>query len=164
LVSDHGEIIAGHGRAEAAKLLGMSTVPTIALSHLTEDERRAYVLADNKLALNAGWDREILAIELQALADLNFDIEATGFSLAEVDFAIDELGESDPDGSDTPDDLVPRVSGPAISQRSPSSAWIGAICANSSTQGAKSSLSSRTWWFGTKPTVEWEPSIARNTS
>ena len=117
LISDESEIVAGHGRAEAAKQLGMTTVPTIALSHLTDDERRAYVLADNKLALNAGWDREILAIELQALVDLNFDIEVTGFSLAEVDFVIEELGESDPDGSDTPEDAVPQVSGPAISQR-----------------------------------------------
>ena len=116
LISDQSEIVAGHGRAEAAKLLGMSTVPTIALSHLTEEERRAYVLADNKLALNAGWDREILAIELQALVDLNFDIEVTGFSLAEVDFAIDELGESNPEGSDIPEDAVPQVSGPAYSQ------------------------------------------------
>lgn len=62
LVSDDGEIIAGHGRIEAAKLLGWKNVPTLALSHLNEAERRAYVLADNKLALNAGWDREILAI------------------------------------------------------------------------------------------------------
>ena len=66
LVSDGGEIIAGHGRVEAARLLGRRTVPTLALSHLSEVERRAYVLADNKLALNAGWDKEILAIELQA--------------------------------------------------------------------------------------------------
>ena len=117
LISDENEIIAGHGRVEAAKLLGLSYVPTIALSHLTEDERRAYVLADNKLALNAGWDREILAIELQALVDLDFDVEVTGFSLAEVDFAIDELADSDPDGSDTPDDLVPVLSGPAITRR-----------------------------------------------
>ncbi len=114
LISDDSEIIAGHGRAEAAKLLGLSTVPTVALSHLTEEERRAYVLADNKLALNAGWDREILAIELQALVDLDFDVDVTGFSLAEVDFAIDELGQSDPDGSDTAGDLVPQGSGPAI--------------------------------------------------
>src|SRR6478609_11990834 len=56
LVSDEGEIIAGHGRVEAAKLLGMKAVPTLALSHLSEAERRAYVIADNKLALNAGWD------------------------------------------------------------------------------------------------------------
>lgn len=117
LVSDSGEIVAGHGRVAAAKLLGLESVPTIALSHLTEEERRAYVVADNKLALNAGWDREILAIELQALVDLNFDIEVTGFSLAEVDFAIDELAESDPDGSDAPEDSVPQVIGPAITQR-----------------------------------------------
>lgn len=64
LISDDGEIVAGHGRVEAAKLLKWKTVPTITLSHLSETERRAYVLADNKLALNAGWDKEILAIEL----------------------------------------------------------------------------------------------------
>ena len=109
LVSDEGEIIAGHGRVEAAKLLGMETVPTIALSHLGEVERRAYVLADNKLALNAGWDREILAIELQALVDLDFDVELAGFSLAEVDVVLDEARESDPTGNDEPDDEVPPV-------------------------------------------------------
>lgn len=117
LISDAGQIVAGHGRVTAARLLGLKSVPTIALSHLSEPERRAYVLADNKLALNAGWDREILAIELQALVDLDFDVEVTGFSLAEVDFAIDELGESDPNGSDAPEDLVPQASGPAISRR-----------------------------------------------
>jgi ParB-like chromosome segregation protein Spo0J len=74
LVSDEGEIIAGHGRVEAARLLGITHVPTLALSHLSAAERRAYVLADNKLALNAGWDRDILAIELQALTDMAFDI------------------------------------------------------------------------------------------
>ena len=115
LISDKDEIIAGHGRVQAAKLLGIDTVPTIALSHLTEEQRKAYVLADNKLALNAGWDREILAIELQALIELEFDVEVTGFSLAEVDFAIDELSASDPEGSDTPDDVIPQVSGPALS-------------------------------------------------
>ena len=62
LVSDEGEIVAGHGRVEAARLLGLKTVPTVALSHLDATERRAYVLADNKLALNAGWDQEILAL------------------------------------------------------------------------------------------------------
>nr|WP_295374288.1 ParB/Srx family N-terminal domain-containing protein [uncultured Sphingosinicella sp.] len=60
LISDEGEIVSGHGRVEAAKLLGMKAVPTLALSHLTAAERRAYVLADNKLALNAGWDKQIL--------------------------------------------------------------------------------------------------------
>ena len=111
LVSEEGEIIAGHGRVEAAKLLGMKTVPTLALSHLSETERRAYILADNKLALNAGWDREILAIELQALVDLDFDLDLSGFSLAEVDLVLDEAGEADPDGTDAAEDLVPQRSG-----------------------------------------------------
>ena len=117
LVSDEGEIIAGHGRVEAAKLLGWKTVPTIALSHLSETERRAYVLADNKLALNAGWDKEILAIELQALSDLNFDVELTGFSLAEIDLVIDEAGEADPDGTDAPEDDVEFATGKPVSRQ-----------------------------------------------
>lgn len=117
LVSDDGEIIAGHGRVEAAKTLGIRSVPTLALSHLSEAERRAYVLADNKLALNAGWDKEVLAIELQALVDLEFDTELTGFSLAEVDLVLDEAGESDPQGTDTPEDAVPIVSGAPVSRQ-----------------------------------------------
>ena len=116
LISDDGEIVAGHGRVEAARLLGLKTVPTLALSHLSEAERRAYVLADNKLALNAGWDKEILAIELQALIDLEFDVELTGFSLAEIDFALDEAGESDPDGTDAAEDQVPELSGVPVSR------------------------------------------------
>ena len=90
LISDDDEIIAGHGRVEAAKLLGMGNVPTLRLSHLDATQRRAYVLADNKLAANAGWDRELLAIELQALVDLDFEVEITGFSLAEVDELVNE--------------------------------------------------------------------------
>lgn len=117
LVSDDGEIIAGHGRVEAAKLLGRSTVPTITLSHLSEAERKAYVLADNKLALNAGWDRETLAIELQGLIDLDFDVELTGFSLAETDFILDDLREADPESPDSPDDSVPPMSSTAVTNR-----------------------------------------------
>ena len=106
LISDEGEIIAGHGRVEAAKLLGLDSVPTLSLSHLTADERRAYVLADNKLALNAGWDKDILAIELQALVDLEFDLDATGFSVAEVDFILDDAREADPTAAPGPEDEV----------------------------------------------------------
>lgn len=116
LVSEEGEIIAGHGRVEAAKSLGRKVVPTIALAHLSEAERRAYVIADNKLAMNAGWDREILAIELQALVDLEFDVELTGFSLAEIDIVLDEAGEADPDGREASDDLVPALSGSAVTR------------------------------------------------
>ncbi len=117
LVSDDLEIIAGHGRVEAAKLLGLKTVPTIALSHLNATERRAYVLADNKLALNAGWDRDVLAIELQGLIDLDFDVELTGFGIAEIDFIIDDAKSADPDQSDEPEDKIPVVTGPAVTRK-----------------------------------------------
>ena len=116
LVSDEGEIIAGHGRVEAAKLLGRKTVPTLALSHLSEAERKAYVLADNKLALNAGWDPEILAIELQGLIDLEFDVELTGFSLAEIDLTIDRAADADPSANDAPEDATPEIGGAQVSR------------------------------------------------
>ena len=106
LIGDTGEIIAGHGRVLAARDLGMETVPTLRLSHLNAEERRAYVLADNKLALNAGWDMEILSIELQALIDLDFDVTLTGFSLAEVDLTIDQAREAATDG---PEDRIPEL-------------------------------------------------------
>src|SRR5829696_6548646 len=96
LISDDNEIIAGHGRVEAARLLGLATVPTLRLSHLGPAERRAYVIADNKLALNAGWDHDLLAIELQGLIDLEFEVELTGFSLAEIDLVLEEAKESSP--------------------------------------------------------------------
>ncbi len=117
LISDEGEIIAGHGRVEAAKQLGWKKVPTLALSHLSETERRAYVLADNKLALNAGWDREVLAIELQALVDLEFDAELTGFSLAEIDLVLDDASEADPTAAEAPEDVVPLASSAQVTCR-----------------------------------------------
>ena len=117
LISDEGEIIAGHGRVEAAKSLGWKAVPTIALSHLSATERRAYVLADNKLALNAGWDRDVLAIELQALVDLDFEVELTGFSLAEIDLVLDEASDADPDGIDAAGDEVAFATGKPVSRQ-----------------------------------------------
>jgi DNA modification methylase len=106
LISDEGEIIAGHGRVLAAKELGMTKVPALRLSHLTAAERRAYILADNKLALNAGWDTELLAIELQALIDLDFEVSLTGFTAAEVDFFLDEASERSSEEV-SPVDIVP---------------------------------------------------------
>lgn len=117
LISDDDTIIAGHGRVAAAKLLGLEQVPTLRLSHLNEVERRAYILADNKLALNAGWDQEVLAIELQALVDFGFDTEVTGFSLAEIDLVLDEAREADPEIPDTPEDKVPVLAGEPVSRR-----------------------------------------------
>ncbi|MBL0375286.1 site-specific DNA-methyltransferase [Rhizobium sp. KVB221] len=115
LISDDGEIVAGHGRVLAAKELGMAVVPTVKLSHLSAEERRAYVLVDNKLALNAGWDTEILAIELQALIDLDFDVSLIGFSLAEIDFTLDQAREASPSvGDDAADRIVEPSSGPPL--------------------------------------------------
>lgn len=109
LVNENGEILAGHGRVEAAKSLGWTSVPTLCLSHLTRAEQRAYVIADNKLALNAGWDRDILASELAGLLDMEFDLELTGFSLAEIDLALDEAHDADPEAGDEADDAIPEV-------------------------------------------------------
>ena len=119
LISDDNEIIAGHGRVEAAKLLGLASVPTLRLSHLDAAGRRAYVIADNKLALNAGWDRETLAIELQALIDLDFDVELTGFALAETEIILDEARERSPSGEDDAADDRPPLpdDGTAVTRR-----------------------------------------------
>ncbi len=98
---DNG-IIAGHGRLEAAKLLGMAEVPTIELAYLTPAQRKAYILADNKLALNAGWDIELLQAELEGLKELDFDLSLTGFGDNELAGLLDKTeGLTDPD--DVPD-------------------------------------------------------------
>jgi DNA modification methylase len=124
LISDEEEIIAGHGRVEAAKLLGMHSVPTLRLSHLDAAQRRAYVIADNKLALNAGWDRELLAIELQALIDMDFDVESTGFSLAEVDLLLDEPQEASPGPEGGPEDEIPPPIDPRSAVSRPGDLWL----------------------------------------
>jgi len=85
LVGGDNVIIAGHGRVMAAKKLGLETVPTIKLDHLTENQRRALVIADNKIAENAGWDEELLRLELQNLADEDFDLDLLGFDDVELD-------------------------------------------------------------------------------
>ena len=101
LVDETHTIIAGHGRVWAAKLLGITEVPTIRLENLTEEQIRAYVIADNKLAENAGWDKSILAIELQHLLTLDcadFDVTVTGFEIPEIDLllsAADDLPDAD---------------------------------------------------------------------
>jgi ParB-like chromosome segregation protein Spo0J len=76
---------AGHGRVAGARLLGLSEVPAITIEHLTEADLRAYVIADNRLAEKVGLDKDILAIEMQGLIDLEFDVDLTGFETAEID-------------------------------------------------------------------------------
>lgn len=108
LIDEGGTILAGHGRVAAAKLLGMREVPCLRFEHMTEAEKRAYVLADNKLALNAGWDEDLLAAELGALMsdDLDFDVELTGFSIPEVDNLMEAVAPDE--GGDPADETVPN--------------------------------------------------------
>jgi len=101
-------IIAGHGRVMAAKKLGMTELPAVEASHLTDAQRRAYIIADNKLALNAGWDDEMLRVEFAELEELGFDLDLTGFSLDEIgalgfdnDSALDQMPLL-PDGDKEP--------------------------------------------------------------
>ena len=120
LVDSDLVLVAGHGRVEAAKLLGMETVPTICLDHLTLQQKRALIIADNRLALNAGWDPEILKIEFQHLSveDLGFDLEITGFDSAEIDLILDDLPKAP---SSDPADIVPPLEKMPVSR--PGDLW-----------------------------------------
>lgn len=111
LIDGEGGIIAGHGRVMAARKLGIDEVPCITLDYLTDTQKRAYIIADNKLALNAGWDDEMLRVEFAELEELGFDLELTGFGLDEIEAL--SIGESpypehEPDSSSKeidPDDF-----------------------------------------------------------
>jgi DNA modification methylase len=109
LIDGDSQILAGHGRVEAAKLLSMTSLPCLRIDHMSAAEKRAYILADNKIALNAGWDEELLALELKelSLGDLNFDLDLTGFSIAEVDSLIDGLAPQEM--GDPADDVLPKL-------------------------------------------------------
>ncbi|MEA3140183.1 MAG: hypothetical protein QOK23_2352 [Gammaproteobacteria bacterium] len=106
LVDGAGLILAGHGRVEAAKRLGFSRVPVIRISHLSLAQKRAYIIADNKLAEKAGWDRDILAIELQGLIDVGFDAELTGFDVPEIEMILDA---PDPAADNAAEELIPDI-------------------------------------------------------
>ncbi|MEP3438837.1 MAG: DNA methyltransferase [Hoeflea sp.] len=116
LIADDNTIIAGHGRVEAAKLIGTAEVPVRKLSHLSRDEVRAYILADNKLAENAGWDRDVLAIEMQGLMDLDFDIEDLGFSTTEIDLTIGGEISGTTESDRSLDAIEPVGSGTAVTR------------------------------------------------
>ena len=104
LIDSQNKIIAGHGRLAAAQLLGIRQIPTTSLQGLTEDQIRAYVIADNRLAENSGWDKSILAIELQHLltvdSQLSLDITVTGFEIPEIDLLLEEAKGKKPDPED----------------------------------------------------------------
>lgn len=106
LIDGENTILAGHGRVEAAKLLSWQEVPCIRLEHMTPQQKRAYILADNKLALNAGWDDDLLAAELkELLLQDDFTIDVTGFSIAEVDHIIESSAKEE--SGDPREDLLP---------------------------------------------------------
>lgn len=105
LIDEQNTILAGHGRASAAKEMGLFEAPCVRLDHMTEAQKRAYILADNKLAQNAGWDDDLLAQELGFLLseEVTFDVDITGFSIAEVDMIIEDSHKEEP--FDPADDL-----------------------------------------------------------
>lgn len=100
LIDDKNMILAGHGRVMAAKKLGMPEVPVIVARNWTAAQKRAYVIADNKLALNAGWDSELLALELQDLSGIEFDVEKTGFEGDELDALLGDIQPQEDTGKD----------------------------------------------------------------
>src|SRR6266852_1413558 len=117
LADPEGHIIAGHGRLQAARAMGLTDVPTIILSGLSEIEKRALRIADNKIAINAGGDLEILQLELSELASLDVDIDPTltGFSTGEIDVILTSAGDPD-------DEVIPPV--PATPRTKPGDIWI----------------------------------------
>jgi hypothetical protein len=117
LADPEGRLIAGHGRLQAARAMGFAEVPTITLSGLSETQKRALRIADNKIALNAGWDLEILQLELGELASIDVDIDPTltGFSTGEIDVILSSA--ADPD-----DEVIPPL--PATPRTKPGDIWI----------------------------------------
>jgi ParB-like chromosome segregation protein Spo0J len=108
LIDETNSIIAGHGRLMAAKKLNYDEVPTIILSGLSDTQKRAYIIADNKLALNAGWDNELLMLELDALKDADYDLDLTGFSADEINNFNSEFLPATEDDQGKLDQLDPK--------------------------------------------------------
>ena len=119
LAGSDGVIVAGHGRLAAAQKLGLDTVPVVVLDHLTPTHRRALVIADNRIAENAGWDEELLRIELEGLQDEGFDLDLTGF---DADALAELLAGDEPENvGQTDEDAVPEVGETPVSR--PGDVW-----------------------------------------
>ena len=122
VIDETGMILAGHARYAAAKLLDMTTVPTLCVKGLSDELVRAFVLADNKFSERAGWNREILAAELAELSTLlpsaDLEISLTGFELGEIDILLTDAGEEKPE----PEDWLPPTAGPGVTR--PGDLWI----------------------------------------
>jgi len=118
IIDETKTILAGHGRVEAAKLLKLKDVPVVRIEHMSEEQKRAYVIADNQLALNAGWDENLLGQELQGLVDAGFDVELTGFDMGDIDKLIEGIGV---DVGDAEGDVPGPDDGPAVTR--PGDLW-----------------------------------------
>ena len=119
LIADDQSIVAGHGRLAAARKLGLTEVPVVRLSHLSDTQRKAYILADNRLALNAGWDNDLLKLELQELEIEGVDLEMLGFSKEELDGLLNSLETTE---GLTDEDAVPETPEEPITK--PGDIWI----------------------------------------
>jgi hypothetical protein len=136
-------VLAGHGRIEAAKHLGLQEVPTISIHHLSESQRRAFVIADNRLAEQASWDEKLLAEQFRELCEveLDFDLEATGFEVGEIDVLIEDVPPKVKDSSDPADELPKPTS---VSVTRAGDLWLAGShrisCANSVNPDSYSAL------------------------
>lgn len=120
IIDENNTIIAGHARVLAAQEIGMDDVPTICVDHLSEAEKRAYILADNKIAENAGWDENLLRVELEYLTQINIDVDVdlTGFEMAEIDILLGGLDEN------TPEDSPPSLPDPEETVTQINDVWL----------------------------------------
>lgn len=120
LIDANNTVIAGHGRLAAAKMLGLGEVPTLSLEHLTDQQKRAYMIADNRLTDLSRWDDKLLGETLRdlSLADLDFDLDAIGFSVGEIDLRIESLSDSEQDATE---DELPPLQADAVTK--PGDCW-----------------------------------------
>src|SRR4051812_46957632 len=118
LADCEGNVLAGHGRVQAARRLGLRVVPVIRLEHLTPEQARAFSIADNRLAETSSWDDRLLAEVLRDLASVNlgFDLEATGFTMGEIDLRIEGLSDTSAASPDPADELPWVVNQSAVSR------------------------------------------------
>ena len=146
LIDDDYQVIAGHGRVEAAKLLGLTDVPTLRIDHLSAAEKRAFTIADNRLVELADWDLDTLADELGALLDLEFEVELTGFDLDEIqtmlDASAEDLPENDGAEDNSAEDEIKQPQGSAPVSRAGDEWFLGQhrlVCGNAGEPGVYTS-------------------------
>jgi ParB-like chromosome segregation protein Spo0J len=145
LIDEANEILAGHGRVAAAKLLGLPEVPALRIGHLSPAQKRAYLIADNAIAAKAGWDRQVLALELQALIDIDFEVSLTGFEMEEIQIILDGAEQARQDDAEA----EPPRSAPCPSVSGAGDQWLlgehWLVCGNASDDYAAVDAAIRQW-------------------